>query len=476
MNTPATGLLAAISPLAPHFRQRTWAKAVLLIRGAVLCPGSRTVTNILRTLALERNSDFAKFHRVLSRAPWSAKACGLTLLGLLVRTFAHCCCSEAGPLVFAVDETIERRWGARITKRGIYRDAARSSHSHFVKCSGLRWMSLMLVTALPWTGGVAWALPVLTVLCPSGRYYAKRTDKRGAKKLTDFARQLIGWLGRHVVNPTTGLGRACVLVGDSSYSTYELMHAARTANVALVSRMRLDARLFHFPPARKAGQRGRPPVVGNRLLSMAKRLTDGRCGWAEVTLSEWYGHGEVVLEWATGTALWYKAGTPPVPVRWVLLRDPAGVHAPVLLASSQQAMSAEWIVRAYVRRWRAEVTFAEVRRHLGVESQRQWSDLAIERTTPALMALKSITCLAAVGLHEAGRVRPLKTAWYRKSHVTFSDVLAAVREQLWSEQNGDLTDLTISPLETDIKKLQGHIAWMRMRMSHIRRILASAAA
>lgn len=172
--------LQQISIFCSALRKRTWPKVLLLLMGAILCPGSRTVCNVLRVLGLSEEKAFHKYHRVLSKARWRARQLARPLLDALVKALLP----GEQALLFGIDETIERRWGRRIKKRGIYRDPVRSSKSHFVKCSGLRWMCLMLLSPLPWTGRRRWALPMLTALCPSERYYQQRRPK----KLTDWAR------------------------------------------------------------------------------------------------------------------------------------------------------------------------------------------------------------------------------------------------------------------------------------------------
>jgi len=419
----------AISFLSVAFRKRTWKHAQLLLTGAILCPGSRTVCNVLRVLGLENEKAFHKYHRVLSMRKWSARKLADALLEQLISVFVE----PGQALVFGIDETIERRWGSRIQKRGIYRDPVRSSASHFVKCSGLRWMSLQLLTQTPWlAGGQCWALPFLTALCPSRRYYEDRPLPRQAKQLTDWARQFITYLGVRAGR----LSRPVYLAGDGSYATYELLDHARQMNVGLIVRMRLDARLFDFPPAKRpANMRGAKPKVGKRLLPMEKRLTDGRIAWKTIRLSHWYGRKDKNLLITSGRGIWYKSGQPRVPVVWVLIKDPDGEKQPVLLACTDMDLAAEQIIAFFVRRWRVEVTFAEVRRHLGVETQRQWSDLAIERTTPALMALFSIICLIAKPLFEQNIIRPLSSAWYAKQHISFSDVLTGARLHIWQQNN-----------------------------------------
>lgn len=440
-----------ISAFRSVFTKPTWEKAQLLLLGAILCPGSRTVCNVLRTVGLKDEKNFDKYHAVLYRAKWSAIRLANILLGLLVKAFV----ARDAALVFGIDETIERRWGAQITKRGIYRDAARSSATHFVKCSGLRWMSLMLLTHLPWLNGRFWALPFLTALCPSERYYQESSKGRSTKKLTDWSRQLLHWLARYA-GP---LNRPIYLVGDGSYATYELMINAQELDIGLIARMKMNARLFHFPTPQPKSKRGRKPQVGKRLLSMDKRLTDKRIKWQEVVFSEWYGTKNKKMLITYGTAIWDSNKGVRVPLSWVLLKDPEGRLEPALLGCSDLKSSAWQITRFFVRRWRVEVTFAEVRRHLGVETQRQWSDLSIERTTPALMAIKSIICLMAHVLFKKGQLQIQVTAWYDKVHFTFSDVLYAVRNHIWTK-----THFPTSVPRTHVGKLKQRIRYLEQAL------------
>lgn len=418
-----------ISSFSSSFTSPTWIHSQLLLMAAVLCPGKRTVCNLLRSVGLSELKQYHKYHRVLSRAKWSALQVSRSLLQILIARLGP---GSGQSLVFGIDETIERRWGRRISKRGIYRDPVRSSKSFFVKCSGLRWMSLMLLAELPWGQRLCWALPFLTALCPSERYYSHR--KQQAKKLTDWARQLIIQLGRW----TRKLPNKVYLVADNSYATYELLHLAPTNGVEMIVRMRLDARLFHFPKAQPASKRGRKPIVGKRQLPMDKRVSDKRIKWTKVLFENWYGRKKKQMECCSHTALWYKSGHTPVPMRWVLLRDPEGNLDPMVIGCTDQQLCPKAIVEFFLKRWRVEVTFAEVRRHLGVETQRQWSDLAIERSTPCLMALFSIVTLWAHSLYKKGKLMVNKTAWYPKEHITFSDAITAVRRHIY-EQNHLLT-------------------------------------
>jgi hypothetical protein len=174
---------AIIVAFAPLFCHRTWRHAEVLLVGAILAPGKRTVTSILRITGLSREAHFVNYHRVLSRARWSGREAARLLLCLLIHAFA-----PTGPIVLGLDDTIERRRGRHIKAKGIYRDPVRSSDAHFVKASGLRWISLMLLAPIPWAARV-WALPFLTALAPSERYCRERGHRH--KKLTDWARQLV---------------------------------------------------------------------------------------------------------------------------------------------------------------------------------------------------------------------------------------------------------------------------------------------
>ena len=421
-----SGFQDTISNFSIVFRKDVWGKAQILLLGAIICPGSRTVCNLLRSVGLRWEKNFPKFHRFLSCDKWSSKKLSEVLLNLLVSAFIK----EGEALVFGIDDTIERRWGRKISKRGIYRDPVRSSKSHFVKCSGLRWLSLMLLSPLPWLEkGIYWALPVLTVLCPSERYYTKKG--KSVKKLTTWAVQIMSWLSRRC----SAMNRPVFLTGDGSFATLELFLHAQRLKIGMIARMKMNARLFDLPPKNyPKNKRGPIPPVGERIQSMSNRLIDKNTAWKSVTFSEWYGNRDKKMLLTSGIAIWRKSNELLVKIKWVLLKDPDDKLEPVLLACTDFEIEDKDIVRFFVRRWRVEVTFAEVRRHLGVETQRQWSDLAIDRTTPCLMALFSIICLFGQKLNVFQKIMPNRAAWYKKNAVTFSDVLAAVRLEIFQSE------------------------------------------
>jgi hypothetical protein len=388
--------------------------------GAILSPRKRTVTSALRVMGKSQDEHFQNYHRVLNRALWSNLAASQILLSLLVSAFA-----PTGTLVMGLDDTIERRRGAKIKALGIYRDPVRSSHSHFVKASGLRWLSLMLLVEIPWAGRV-WALPFMSALCPSERYCHERG--RAHRKLTDRARQMLLLAARWLPE------REVVVTADSSFAALELLDSVRSS-VTVVTRLRLDAALYEPAAARKPGQVGRPRKAGKRLPTLQAVAEDRKTRWQRVTVKSWYGEGERVVEAASATCVWYHRGLTPVSIRWVLVRDPAGKFSTQALLSTKLAAEPAEILGWFVRRWQMEVTFAEVRAHLGVETQRQWSDLAIARTTPCLLGLHSLISLLAARLLKQRQLPARGAAWYAKQSATFSDTIAFVRRFLWSHQH-----------------------------------------
>jgi hypothetical protein len=401
------------------FSERVWEWAKMLLVGAILAPGTRTVTAALRVMGLSHETQFQNYHRVLNRDRWSSRALSRILLRLLLRAFVP----ANAPIVLGLDDHIERRRGDKIAAKGIYRDAVRSSKSFFVKTSGLRWVSMMLLAPIPWAKR-SWALPFLTVLAPSERYHQERGQRH--KKLTDWARQMMMQVRRWLPD------RVIVVVADNTYAVLELLASVTELPkpVTMITRLRLDAALYEPAPPREVGKKGAPRKKGARQPSLAQRLADPATAWDTLRV-DWYGRTRRTIELASGTAVWYHAGLPVVPIRWVLIRDPLGKFAPQALLCTDLDVTAQQIVEWFVLRWQLEVTFEEARAHLGVETQRQWSDLAILRTTPALLGLFSLVTVFAHQLLQGQELTARQAAWYQKTVPTFSDTLALVRQQLW---------------------------------------------
>lgn len=413
-------LMNFVIAFAPLFSKPVFNRVKVLVPGAILTPRSRTVTNALRVMGLSREKHFQQFHRVLSRAVWSSLKGSRILLELLSRAFI-----KGSELVIGFDDTIERRRGKQIKAKGIYRDATRSSHSFFVKTSGLRWLSFMLLTEIPFAQRV-WALPFLTVLCPSERY--DRTRGIRHRKLTDRARQAILTINRWLPNFDL------VFVGDSSFAVLDLLTAV-TDQVTMVSRLRLDAALYKRAAAKKPGQTGRPRKKGIRLPTLQAVIDNPKTKWKRLKIKRWYGEENREIEIVSGKCVWYHVGKQAVPIRWVIIRDPRQKFETQALLCTNQEATPRRIVQWFIKRWQTEVTFEETRRHLGIETNRQWSDKAIQRTTPCLMGLFSLIVMVAQELSKNGKLKMRQAVWYHKQVATFSDAIGCVRQQIWEWQS-----------------------------------------
>ena len=297
---------------------------------------------------------------------------------------------------------------------------------------------MMLLVPIPWASRV-WALPFLSVLAPSERYAAARGTRH--KKITEWAWQLLLQVRRWYPE------REIVAVADSAYASLKLLFRCRGLSkpVTFITRLRLDAALYEPAPPRRPGQIGRPRLKGKRLPNLSVVAEDPSTVWKLTEITNWYGSGERMVEISSETAVWYSTGLFAVPVRWVLVRDPQGEFKTQALLCTDLDADPEKVLSWFVMRWQLEVTFQEVRRHLGFETQRQWSELAIQRTTPALLGLFSLLTLFAHGRmrQEADVFRQARqAAWYHKAHPTFADALALVRKELWVQEafRGSLTD------------------------------------
>ena len=426
-------ILNVLGAFSALFSKPVWNHALILTVGAILAVRQRTVTSCLRASGLRNEKRFCNFHRVLNRAKWNTLRGSKILLGLLNRLIP-----ADAPLIIAVDETIERRNGPKIKAKGCYRDAVRSTKTKVVKCFGLKWISMALIAPLPWSKR-PWALPFLTVLARSKA--CNDAEGRRHKTTVGWARQMIMAVRRWAPS------RAIVLIGDGAYASVSLALccAGFSRPVSLVSRMRTDARLYDFPPPEQSGKRGPKPKKGARLPSIKQRIADPLTRWTSIEVV-WYDGKPRAFDAIWGVCLWHTPGFPPVPVKWVALRDPEGVLRTEAFFCTDLDAEPVRFIRWFILRWNIEVTFEELRTHLGLETQRQWSDKAVTRTTPCLFGLFSIIVLAAVEILK-GKVMPVLTsAWYAKTEATFSDTIALVRRHIWnsnyvnSSRTGDFTD------------------------------------
>lgn len=451
MRTPSAELLNLIVVFQPLFTKPTWRNAKVLLLGGLLAHGKRTVTACLRVVGLSEDKHFQNYHRVLNRAKWSGIDAARILLGLIFLVFAS---ALQEVIVFGADDTVERRHGKMIKQLACYRDPVRSSRNHTIRCFGLKWVVFSVMVKLPWAVR-PWALPFFSVLCPAhpegqpaktDRYHIRRRARKGKGKkrsaekkfrangktsrqhktavdiLMTMMRMVHRWMPQRVK----------VLVVDGGYAAVKLaLTCVMLKNTALVMRFHWDACLHHPPKAKAKGQRGRQALKGGRQRSPKEWARRKDTAWEKVEI-DWYGGEKKNLLTFTRTAFWYRVGYPPVAIRYVITRDPNGEMRDEVFACTDTNASAQQIVNWFILRWGLEVTFEEAREHLGMETQRQWSDLAIARTTPIILGLFSLITIFASKLIGSAQMPVMTTAWYQKAEATFSDCMALVRKHLWS--------------------------------------------
>lgn len=497
-------ILSLYASFAHVFTKPTWEHAQVLLTGAILCPGKRTVTAAMQALGLSNERNFSKYHRVLNGAKWDSWQLVKILLGLLIVLVP-----ANFPILIAMDETIERRKGKRIKAKGCYRDSCRSSKSMVVHCFGLKWQCAALLVKLPWNDRY-WALSFMTVLCQAKTFDNQETgyqmivmkkensplsvatlgcyknrlyycdannincqlsDKLHCKllksvkakmsmsrKLT-IIRQNIQRLGKkdmRVLTETCGikrirhrssveyaaimmwkisryLNRNWIFVGDGGFACIKLGLACQRRKVTLISRLRKDAALYEPVLEGAEKKRGRCPQKGVKAKTLNELIQQPDIIWQEHEIA-WYSGVSKNVGICSGNNLWYTPGQKPLAIQWVLVKDLDTGKIESFFSTDQNLLAAK-VVEYFVLRWNLETTFEETRAHLGIETQRQWSDEAINRTTPILMGLFSLVCLMALRLANGRGIQTLVTAWYdKKNQATFSDVMRFVKQAITREK------------------------------------------
>jgi DDE superfamily endonuclease len=400
------------------FTHPTFQRVLVLILGAILSLRYRTVTGMLRAVGPLARGHWSDFHRVLCCRVWSCWPLGKVLAGLLLELIP-----PDQPVICPVDDTTPQHKGKHVYGKGCHHDAVRSTHRHTVWVWGHKWVTLAINVKFPFASR-PWALPVLCALYRPAKL--DKSENRRHKTPIDLAMELmaalIHWFPR----------RKFILLGDGGYASHELArfcHRHRR-HVTLVSRLHPQANLYQAPPPRRAKNGGRPRIKGARLpkpAEAAKRPT------AKRFTVNWYGGKTRRVELIRGEGHWYKAGGGLVPVRWVFVHDIQGTHRDEYFYSTDPAMPPQQIVSLYTGRWSIEVTFQEVRTHLGFHTPRNRSKKSVLRTAPCLLGLFSVVSLI-FHRHTHGRgVRPARLRWYAKAEVTFADAMTCVRRLCWSE-------------------------------------------
>lgn len=399
------------------FTRPTFQRVLVLMLGAILSLRQRTVTAMLRTVGPLAQGHWSDFHRVLCCRVWSTWALGRVAAAMVLELIP-----EDQPVVCPVDDTTPQHKGKRVYGKGRHHDACRSTHSHVVWVWGHKWVVLAINVKFPFAAR-PWALPVLCALYRPEEL--NRGEGRRHKTPTRLAMQLVATLIHWFPE------RTFILVGDGGYASHELARFCwrHRRHVTLVSRFHPQANLYDAPPKAKA-RMGRPRLKGRKRA--APSAVVARSKGKRFTVN-WYGGKRRRVELISGTGHWYKGGGGLVPVRWVFVHDVSGTHRDEYFYSTDPTLTGAQIVSLYTGRWSIEVTFQEVRAHLGFATPRNWSAKSVLRTAPCLLGLFSLVSLIFARHTRDQRIKPSCMPWYAKPEPTFSDAMATVRRLCWAE-------------------------------------------
>ena len=416
LNLPPTAA-PLLESFSAAFSKPTFTRFVVMLVGAVLAFGRRTVTNIFWTVRGVADGDVSSYHRVLSRAKWS-----LWPLAKVVAAAVIARIPQEEPVGLAGDDTPQQRKGKKVYGKARHRDPIRSTHSHTVWLYGHKWVVLSILVKLPCCSRY-WALPVLVAL-----YRDKETNKaegRRHKTPIDLMRQMLATLMHWFPQ------RKFVFCGDGGFASHELARFCRRhhRHITLISRFHPKANLYEAAPPRKTKRQGRPRVKGDRLPSPQETVKTASAAKATV---EWYGGEQRQVALIAGEGHWYKSGQGLVPVRWVHVKDLDGTHRDDWLYTTDPSLAADAIVSFFTRRWSIEVTFEESRAHLGLGTERNRCEQSVLRSTPCLLGLFSVVALIYAEHVRGHKPAVRSTPWYEKDEPTFADALAAIRRQFWS--------------------------------------------
>ena len=424
-----------ISAFSIAFTRPTFNRAVLLMLGAILSSRCRTVTGILRAVGPLAQGHWSDFHRVLCRRVWSLWPLAKVLACLVVELIP-----PDRPVVCAVDDTNPQHKGKRVYGKGRHHDACRSTHSHIVWVWGHKWVVLAIHVQFPFARR-PWALPVLCALYRPEELNA--SEGRRHKTPIYLARQLmtvlIHWFPE----------RKFILVGDGGYASHDLARFCfrHRRHVTLISRFNPQANICAAPPVQRSHV-GRPRCRGRKLATPQTVVAKAKRRRYTVN---WYGGQTRRVELVGGEGHWYRSGQGLLPIRWVFAHDVEGTHRDEYFYGTDPTLGCDQIVSLFTTRWSIEVTFQEVRTHLGFNTPRNWSARSVLRTAPCLLGLFSVVCLMFERMTRQSRAVIQSKPWYPKKEITFSDAITAVRRLCWHEV------FQHPPFATGVDKLPRHL-------------------
>ena len=427
-----------LEDLSASFRRpQTGQRLIFFFAAAIVVVGDRTVSAVIRLLAIIEPINPSTFHRLFSHRHWSSRQLGRVIARFVIERF----CPE-GFIRICGDETVDGHRGKKVYGKARHRDAVRSSHSHTVYRYGHKWVVVAVLVQLPYASRPM-ALPLLVALYRDRKTNQSegRAHKTPAELMAGLLAMLMHWFPE----------RKFIFAGDNAYGSHAMARFAyRHRNrMTLVSKIVPDANLFEPPPKRRRNAIGRPPVKGKSMPAPCQ-VVASRKRRKKMSV-RWYGGGWRKVEVITGTGGWFKSGKGLVPIRWVFVRDLEGTHRDEYFFTTDPSMTPYQVIEMYGGRWNIETTFQELRAHLGLETTRGWSKLTVLRMAPSLILLYTIVVtfydtMPASSSHLRFR------SWQGKESITFSDMIISVRHHLWLEWVFEQV-----PGGTAVRKLPGPI-------------------
>jgi DDE superfamily endonuclease len=408
-----------LMPFCVAFTEPTFQRSLVLLIGAILARGRRTITNLLWNVGDLAEGDPTDYHRIFSRAPWSTWKLGRVLATAVIQL-----AGSRDWIRVAIDCTVAEHKGTKVYGKGCHHDAVRSTSTHTAYRWGHRWIVLAVIIHFPFCNR-PWALPILAALYRPEELNKK--ERRRHKTPIQIAQGLVAALLHWFPD------RKFVVLGDGGYASHDLArfcHRHRE-RLALVSKFVPGAALYALPPkTKKSKTTGRPRVKGKKLKSPEAVVASSRLRKTRVS---WYGASKRAVQICEGRGQWYRAAEGLVPVHWVFVRDVQGTRRDEYFFTTHNGFTAEQIVTLYTLRWNLEVTFQELRAHLGFETPRQWVEKSVLRMAPCLLGLFSVISLIYNEHLKRHEATTCERPCYTKTEPTFADAIVTVRQLFWQE-------------------------------------------
>lgn len=405
------------------FGKRTYVNFVSLLVGWIVRLGRRTVTGLICAANLEGVKHHTTYHRFFRAAKWVPDQLGNVLLQLILRRS-----SVDVALRAIVDDSLTRSVGNDIAGASIHQDPVRSTKKHKAYHWGHVWVILSIEVPVPLTSR-RFALPIMARMYRSEKVC--KAQGRVFRTKPELAREMVEELSAMVP------GRSIRVVGDNAYTNSHLMKDL-PENVQFTGHARMNAVVYGEPDNSKK-RPGRRQKKGKRLPSFAECAMN-RTGWQDATIK--HNNEDIKIRYKIIDGIWYRA-TGNKLSRFVLVIGWPGSDGPYLLCSTGTELEATDIILDYAARWGIEVTFHEVKQHLGFEDPQNRTEIAVERTAPMALWIYSLVVLWFCSLETSAQEACIPThAWYKKDSPAFSDMLAALRREIWRANILDPMDLT----------------------------------